>query len=176
MHLTDEQLNEYLDNETNERELIELHLDSCDECSKRFSDLQNLFLELYSLPELQLTRDLSTRFITSGGLIQSTPRWLTLTMTLQIVLAMIALMIAIPFISTILPAIETLSFTSWIVDLQAILNTWFDSFSKLTLQPIPFELPTLPVLETTSLLLSLAGIFILWILGNGLLLRNQIRR
>ena len=55
MHLTDDQLNEYLDNETAERAQIELHLDSCDECAARLSTLQDLFAELESLPELALT-------------------------------------------------------------------------------------------------------------------------
>ncbi len=54
MHLTDEQLNEYLDNEsTDERAQIESHLSSCDECAARLSTLQNLFAELESLPELE---------------------------------------------------------------------------------------------------------------------------
>ena len=118
MHLTDEQLNEYLDNETNERGQIELHLNSCNECNARFSGLQNLFLELETLPDLQLTRDLSTRFASKGQLIQSPPRWLTLTVALQAALALIALFIAVPFVSTMLPTIESPSFTSWIFELQ----------------------------------------------------------
>jgi hypothetical protein len=174
MHLTDEQLNEYVDNETNEREQIELHLHSCNECSKRFSDLQNLFLELDSLPDLQLTRDLSTRFITKGGLIQSPPRWLTLTVFAQAALALIALIISIPFITTYIPQIDTNSFMTPFFEIQTLWNTWLDSISTLQIPTIP-ELP-IPIVEMSSLLLALAGIFVLWILGNGILLRNQIRR
>ena len=55
MHLTDDQLNEYLDEVTTERTHIEAHLSSCDECAARLSTLQNLFTELDSLPELVLT-------------------------------------------------------------------------------------------------------------------------
>ena len=58
MHLTDEQLNEYLDNETNERVQIETHLSSCGECAARLSTLQALFTELDSLPEVALTKSL----------------------------------------------------------------------------------------------------------------------
>ncbi len=57
MHLTDDQLNEYLDEATTERAQIEAHLSSCDECAARLSTLQNVFTELDSLPELELTRD-----------------------------------------------------------------------------------------------------------------------
>lgn len=174
MHLTDEQLNEYVDNETNQREQIELHLNSCNECSTRLSDLQNLFLELDSLPELQLTRDLSTRFITSGQLIQSPPRWLTLTVFAQATLALIALIISIPFITTYIPQIDTNSLITPLFEIQTLWNTWLDSLSTIQLPTIP-EIP-IPVIEMSSLLLMLAGVFILWILGNGILLRNQIRR
>ena len=59
MHLTDDQLNEYLDNEAADRVQIEAHLSSCDECAVRLSTLQNLFAEMESLPELTLTRDLA---------------------------------------------------------------------------------------------------------------------
>lgn len=182
MHLTDEQLNEYLDNETNQREQIELHLNSCNECSTRFSDLQNLFLELDSLPDLQLTRDLSTRFITSGQLVAGLPRWLTLTIFAQVTLALIALIVSIPFITTLLPQIDSTSLMTPFFELQSELNTWLDSLSTLALSLVEgFQLPTIPsfpipVLEMSSLLLALAGIFILWIFGNGLLLRNQIRK
>jgi hypothetical protein len=181
MHLTDEQLNEYLDHETNEREQIELHLNSCNECSKRFSDLQNLFLELDSLPDLQLTRDLSTRFvstklnasITSGQLIQSPPRWLTLTVFAQAALALIALIISIPVITTYVPQIDSASLITPLFEIQNLWNTWLDTLSTFQLPTIP-ELP-IPILEMSSLLLALAGFFVLWILGNGILLRNQIR-
>ena len=37
MHLTDDQLNEYLDEATAERVQIEAHLSSCDECAARLS-------------------------------------------------------------------------------------------------------------------------------------------
>lgn len=174
MHLTDEQLNEYLDNETNEREQIELHLNSCNECNARFSNLQNLFLELNSLPDLQLTRDLSTRFITSGQLIRLPPRWLTLTVFAQSVFALIALILSIPFITTYIPQIDTTSIMSPFFEIQSLWNTWLDSLSTLQLPTIP-EFP-IPVFEMSSLLLALAGVFILWMLGNGILLRNQIRR
>jgi len=59
MHLTDEQLNEYLDNEIVDRADIESHLASCGECAARLTALQTLFAELDSLPELELTRDLA---------------------------------------------------------------------------------------------------------------------
>lgn len=175
MHLTNEQLNEYLDNETNEREQIELHLNTCNQCNARFTDLQNLFLELDSLPDLQLTRDLSTRFAPTGQLIQSPPRWLTLTVFAQAAIALIALIISIPFITTYIPQIDFNSLTLPLFEIQSLWTIWLEQLSTFNFEPSTFNLPTLPVIEMSSLLLALAGIFVIWIFGNGLLLRNQIR-
>jgi hypothetical protein len=105
-HISDVLLNEYLDNETNEREQIELHLSACDDCATRLSVLQNLFLELESLPELELTHNLSARFVTKGQLTLQLPRWLTLIVFLQVALALVALIISIPFIETLIPQFD----------------------------------------------------------------------
>jgi anti-sigma factor RsiW len=59
MHLTDEQLNEYLDNETTERAQIETHLASCADCAARLIALQVLFAEIESLPEVELAPTLA---------------------------------------------------------------------------------------------------------------------
>ena len=83
MHLTNEQLNEYLDNASTERAFIETHLDSCGECVARLSNLQALFADLDSLPEATLSRDIAARFRPRPSLASQLPRWLTLTASLQ---------------------------------------------------------------------------------------------
>jgi len=172
-HVTDVQLNEYLDNETAERAQIESHLASCDECAARLSVLQSLFAELDSLPELTLSRNIAARFTTNPNLTPQLPRWLTLTATLQAAVALIALIVAAPFIMTLLPAIETPSFTDIFLQLQSQWIAWLDILST-------FKMPTLPQsppLEISSLVLTLtlAGASVLWLVGNGMLLRKQIK-
>ena len=182
-HVSDVQLNEYLDNETNARAQIEAHLSACDDCAARLSDLKILFTEIESLPELAVSKNFASRFTFQPSLTPHLPRWLTLTLTLQAALALIALIVSIPFITTYVPQIDFNSLTSPLFEIQSLWNTWLDSLSTLVLslveglnfQPSTFNLPTLPIIEMSSLLLSLAGIFVLWIFGNGLLLRNQIR-
>ena len=170
MHLTDDQLNEYLDDETNERAQIELHLSSCDECAARLTALQSLFAEIESLPELELTRSFAARFTPTGQLPPQLPRWLTLTATLQAAIALIALIVAAPFVANLLPHIETPSFTNLVIQLQA---QWANFFITIT----NYQLPRLPAIQIPSLLLSLTlvGASLLWLVGNGLLLRKQIR-
>ena len=173
MHLTDEQLNEYLDEATTERVQIEAHLSSCDECAARLSTLQNLFTELDSLPELELTRNLAAPFTLRPSLPAQLPKFLTLTAILQTAVALAALIIAIPFVSALLPQIEPPSFTNLFFQIQSQWTAWLDQLSTFalpTFQPI-----NLPTFEMSSLLFALAGVSVLWILGNGLLLRNQIK-
>lgn len=179
MHLTDEQLNEYLDNDTANHAAIEAHLGSCDECAARLSALQALFIELDSLPEASLSRNLAARFKPRPSLTPQLPRWLTLTASLQAVAALVALIVAIPFFSIMLPQVEMPSFTTWSFEIQSLWSSWLDTLSTLALSPVKwFNLPTfrpsnIPTLEMSTLFIALAIVSIVWILGNGLLLRNN---
>ena len=173
MHLTEEQFNEYLDEATTEHAVIESHLDSCDECAARLSTLQNLFTELDSLPELELTRDFAAPFTLRPSLPAQLPKFLTLTAVLQAAVTLATLIVAVPFVSALLPQIELPSFTKLFFQIQSQWTVWLDQLSTLalpTFQPI-----NLPTFERSSLLFTLAGVSILWILGNGLLLRNQMK-
>lgn len=173
MHLTDDQLNEYLDHETAERAQIETHLASCADCAARLTALQTLFAELDSLPEVELTRSLAARFTAQGQLTPQLPRWLTLTASLQAALALIALILGAPFVMDLLPVIETPSFTEILIQLQTQWLILLDAFTNYQLP----ALPQLPRLEISSLMLSLAlaAASLLWLVGNGLLLRNNVR-
>jgi len=173
MHLTDEQINEYLDNESSERVQIESHRASCDECAARLTALQTLFTELDSLPELELTHSIAARFITTPSLTPQLPRWLTLTASLQAALALIALLVTAPFVANLLPAIKAPSFTDVFVQIRSQWMAWLDRLSQIQTP----TLPEIPVIELSSLVitLTLAGVSMLWVVGNGLLLREQIK-
>ena len=180
MHLTDQELNEFLDNESANRAEIETHLDSCDECAARLSALQALFADLDSLPEVGLSRDLSeaslwdaARFSPRPSLTPSFPCWLTLTATLQAAAALVALIVAIPFFSIMLPQVEMPSFTTWFFEIQSLWTSWLDTLSNYQLPITQFpNLPAYPV-ELSTLFIALAIVSIFWIFGNGLLLRNR---
>ncbi len=172
MHLTDDQLNEYLDEATHERAQIESHLDSCDECAARLSTLQNLFTELDSLPELELTRDFAARFFPRPSLPAQLPKFLTLTVTLQAAVALTAIILAVPFIAQFIPVLELASLSNVFIQLQTQWTTWLDMLSQ-------FQFPTVPTftfeISSIYLMSALVGVFMLWLVGNGLLLRNQIK-
>jgi hypothetical protein len=172
MHLTDEQLNEYLDNETTERAQIESHLASCADCAARFTALRSLFAELDSLPELELSINLAARFTAHGQLTPQLPPWLTLTASLQAAFALIALILAAPFVMNLLPEMQTPSFTEILFQLQSQWLTLLDTFTNY--QFPAFSLPPLQI-PTLTLSLTLAAASLLWLVGNGLLLRKQIK-
>ena len=181
-HLTDVELNEYLDNEIQDRARVELHLSSCEECAARLTALQTLFAELVSLPEVTLSRNLAAPFTQESNLpVPQLPAWLTLTASLQAAIALIAIIIAAPFAANLLPAIEMPSYSDVFLQIQSQWTAWLDMLSTLRLNSgQAFQLPTMPeipVVEISSLILTLtlAGVSILWLVGNGLLLRNQIK-
>lgn len=179
-HISDVQLNEYLDNEIADRTHIESHLASCGECAARLTVLQSLFAELDSLPEATLSTDLAARFSSQGQLTPQLSRWLTLTATLQATFALIALLVAAPFVTNLLPPLETPSFTEVLIQLQSQWLTLFNTFTNYRAASLWDQLPnlpTLPPLQIPTLTLSLALAFasLLWLVGNGLLLRKQIR-
>ena len=173
MHLTDEQLNEYLDNESTERAQIEAHLSSCEECAARLTSLRALFAKIESLPELELTQSIAARFAPGPSLPAQLPRWLTLTATFQAAAALIAILFAAPMVITLLPAIQTPSLTDVFAQVQSHWGVWLDLLST-------FQFPVMPEIPTVNasslvIILTLAGVSMLWLLGNGLLLRNQIK-
>ena len=93
-------------------------------------------------------------------------------MTLQAVIALIAFIVAAPFVIRFLPAVEMPSFGNAFMQLQSQWTTWLDMLSQ-------FRMPAMPTLsiEISSLYLMSALIVVsmLWLVGNGLLLRNQIK-
>ena len=99
MHLTDEQLNEYLDYESSERNEIEAHVSSCAECAARLSVFQALFDEIESLPELALSHSVAARLLLPSTLPAKLPRSLNLTVTMQAALATLAIILAAPFVT-----------------------------------------------------------------------------
>ena len=177
MHLTDEQLNEYLDDETNDRAEIEQHLAACVACSARLAALRSLFTEIESLPDVELPPEFAMRFTQSQGVPTKLPRSVTLTIAAQAVLTVVAILLAAPlvmeFIVSYTPDFSIPSFMEMFMQIQSQWTVWLDTLSTL---PIP-AIPEIPALNVSSLfvLSAIAGVSLLWLVGNGLLLRNQMK-
>lgn len=176
-HLTDELLNEYLDNELADRAQVEEHLSACADCAARLTALQILFTELDSLPEETLSHNIAARFLPRPSLPAALPRSLRLTVTLQAVIAIVAMVFAAPFVmqflSPYLVAVQMPSFTEMVIQAQSQWMIWLDALSTFQMPTLP-QLPPLEI-STIMLAITLAGVSMLWLVGNGLLLRNQIK-
>jgi hypothetical protein len=176
-HISDVQLNEYLDQEASDGLQIELHLSACAHCAARLNALQAVFDQIESLPELAVSPEFASRFTQSRSQPARLPRSLTLTVTLQAVLALVAILIAAPFVmqfvSPYVSSIPAPSFADLFLQIQSQWMVWLDMLSTFRLPGIP----EIPVIDFSSLFMSFTviGVSLLWLIGNGLLLRNQMK-
>jgi hypothetical protein len=177
MHLTDEQLNEYLDRETGDRAQMESHLSVCADCADRLSEMKVLFSEIESLPELAISPGFGARFMPSRSDPAPLPRSLTLTMIVQAALAAVGIVIAAPFVRQFISSYSagpsTLSFIEIFLQIQNAWAAWLDTLSSFSFP----NLPEIQLVNVSSLVVVLAviGVSLLWLIGNGLLLRNQMK-
>ena len=177
MHLTDEQLNEYLDHETSDRAQVESHLAMCADCARRLRELEALFSEIESLPDVPLSPEYGTRFTPVRSEPVRLPRSLTLTMILQAVLAVVGITVAAPFViqfvSSYAPGLSVPSLLDVFLQLQNQWTTWLARLSTFSFPAIP----EIPLVNASSLfvMFTVIGVSLLWLIGNGLLLRNQMK-
>ncbi|MFZ5858159.1 MAG: anti-sigma factor family protein [Chloroflexota bacterium] len=171
MHLTERQLNEYLDNATDERARIQTHLDSCDDCAARLATLQTLFAELDSLPELAFTSPLAARVLLDLKRTPRLPRWLTLTSLLQTAAAVVAIIVAAPLVLDYLPTVQAPTWTDTLAQIQIQWLTWIDALAAIQAPALP-ELPALGISSLSASLVFLAALA-MWLFGNRALLKNH---
>ncbi|MBI5932399.1 MAG: hypothetical protein HY867_01725 [Chloroflexi bacterium] len=172
MHLTNDQLNEYLDGQTDDRARIQTHLDSCDDCAARLATLQTLFAELDSLPDLALTTPLAARVLLNLERTPRLPRWLTLTSLLQTAAAVVAIIVAAPLVLDYLPTVQAPTWTDTLAQIQIQWLTWIDALAAIQAPTMP-EIPALGI-SSLSASLVMACAFVLWLFGNRALLRNRL--
>jgi anti-sigma factor RsiW len=178
MHLSDEQLNEYLDQALapGARAAASAHLAECADCGARLTALQGLFASIEALPEHALSRDLAGPVMRTLSGRAALPRWIRLTAGLQAALAVIVLVSAAPllneFVSPVFAAYQWPSLAELLLQFQTQWSAWMQSITAFT----PPALPTFSVdISSLALTITAVGTFLLWVLGNGLLLRRMTR-
>ena len=193
-HLTDFQLNEYLDDAIDEtmKHKFDSHLQTCEDCSARLDELKILFTNLESLPEVKLRRDLSPSILAR---LPQQPRIWTPFFAAQLGAALGILFWlstqAAKFITSIITSLHfpqftmpTLQFSMPAFQFHAfqfpnlpfnILHLPFSIFNLPT-----FQLSNLPAFPLSTLNLSnfnlafiVISAFLLWLVGNLSLLRNR---
>lgn len=195
LHLSDAWINEYLDGalSADQRAQAQAHLATCADCAARAAALQTLFTSLDALPDLPLERDLSVPVLAAlrAGARASARRPARLPLRLWTMAALqFALAIALagaawPFAVLLFQGSSIPSdFSFWSEALRAELlllaDVWTLTLTSLT-QTATGMLQALqpPALSSNSIggaaaLIVLA--FLLWVVGNGLLLGKSLLR
>jgi hypothetical protein len=174
-------LHAYLDDvlADEDRERLELHLAQCDECTAKYASLKYLYSEMERLPDEPLAHDISARVIRSIALKEDRKPTLYLVITAQLAAAIIMIAAIWPRIS-----LELGSKYSLVQLLEPLRN-----FADLSTQGILFMREFLSWIHTQwiatlsmpaidwpitgfPLALAVGGMTLLWLLGNGLLLRQ----
>ena len=176
-HLTDDQLNEVLDGAIFDDSILG-HLDACVECQTRLEDLRALFATFESLPEVE-SPDLTASVMAKlparswGGLpIRPTRTWTWLSLAQALGAFAILAWLASSFV---LPP-EIAAYQPPTVD--SLLATVFSIVSSISnnLQTPTFDFQPLTIdLQSTTILTFIISAAVLWLVGNGLLLRAPQR-
>ena len=165
-HLTDTQLNEILDGRAESP-----HLETCEDCRARLDNLRVVFSALESLPDAKLTRDLTASILARLPQRRVSPawRWAFIAQSLSGLALLVWLSANVELPAQVIayhpPTLDSLlaSFFAFTSSLSFELPTFDFQLSTFNFQP-----------ETVTLLAVSAGL--LWLVGNGLLLRAPARR
>lgn len=181
-HLDETALHEYLDDvlDPAQRCEVEAHIVDCPLCSHRLQELRELFISLASLVDVPVERDLVPSVMAS---IRSRKRLfpgLNLAIAVQILTLGLLLLVAWPYISAsiseIVASLLPTRFTAEAIDVFAnVSRIWsavLDSVTGLASRSLD-NFRDMPVFSWPMLdgWLMVGVIAIIWLVGNGLLLR-----
>jgi hypothetical protein len=181
-HLNDTFLNEYLDGYLSASQIIdvETHLATCAGCAARAESLRALFTTLDDLPDLPLNKDFSKAVLRTLRPEVILPRPWKWAVWGQLALAALLIAVSLPTFLQMewlarLPQIpefaEPLSqlgpaFEQFTQTIRQSMSQWLESFATFQAPSLPVSLGVLtPILLATGLL---------WLVGNGLLLKKRI--
>lgn len=188
-HLSQETINEYLDGVLSSGAMAQVddHLRDCETCRLTLDEIADLFITLDGLPEIHLQRNLAPQIVESlrsRSPVRSPSTWgstrrLGLALAAQAAGAVAMLGLAWPEALTWLAQGAAPDLTN---PLATAFDEGFRSFSMFLVTPDPLGLegllssispPSIPWASVSSLISVLAASTIVWILGNGLLLRTR---
>ncbi len=173
-HLSEETLNEYLDQalSPNLHAETEAHLAACPDCTLRLANLRALFADLDALPDLPLEVNFTPAILTRLEQITPLPhpfRWLTIVQALSVLFAVV---LSWPLAEAFIQGINLPLSSAIFVDQT---TSWLQTFANWHIPPIVIELPSLN-LSSTTLILAILSVSLLWLSANGLLLIPRSRR
>jgi anti-sigma factor RsiW len=187
-HLSDETLNEYLDGALSTRAMAQAdeHLRSCETCAHRLRLSAEVFAALDDLPEIALDKDLAPSIVetlrsrTAAG--QRQGRRLTWRLGLALVAEAAGSLALLGFIlPDALSGLTPAAIPGFTVAISSVLEQAAIFLSAVVATPDPlglealvssFSAPSIPWASVSSLITLLAAATLVWLLGNGILLRR----
>lgn len=182
-HLDDVSLNEYLDSALppERRADVDAHLATCPACAARLAEQRALFAALATWPDVPLEHDLTSRVLTTLRP-QRTPlpgivRWALviqggLAMVFILVAALVLVYTLTPPDSFINPAIDSLSHLTELLTVQGHAS-WEAARTTIT-SALDATLAFFPKSFEWMWFAGLVAVLVLWLAGNGVLLRRFI--
>ena len=184
-HLTDETLNEYLDEAlpAAPAAAVAAHLAECAGCTARLASLRALFAELDALPEVPLSRNLAPAVLAALPATvamrktvtarQPAIRWVAVG---EVVAALALLVLAWPLIAALLAGVPALA-ADWLARLPALAS--FDWLAQAqgwlaALLPTPSSAWLPAGLGPLTLGLAVAAAAAVWLVGNAVMLRRSL--
>jgi hypothetical protein len=173
-HLAEETLNEYLDDAlpSEARAEVEAHLRDCADCATHLTRLTQVFNALASLPDLEPGSDLASSVLQRLMPRPSVPRSIQRVLALQFIIALTALIVALPHLQNIF----TTNVPSFTLPALPDLLTPFDqtiSGFQIFLAQVNLPEPGLTInLSGLFMAVTVFSVTLLWLVGNGLLLRR----
>jgi len=170
-HLTDDQLNEALDNSLFDNSILG-HLDACVECRMKLEDLRSIFAVIDSLPEVKPPRDLTASILARlpQRISPRTWTWLSLAQALG-AFAILAWLASSFILPPEIAAYQPPTFDSMLASVLLALSSF-----PFEIDPSSFIFPPSSFdLQSTTILMFIISAAILWLVGNGLLLRAPLR-
>lgn len=178
-HIDDSTLNEYLDGRLGdlERGQVTGHIAGCAPCQARLEALSGVFQSLDTLTEVQLERDLSAQIVSriaAESRPWQAPRWLRVALLAQIVTAGALLATQLSAAQALAggagaalsEALATVTASLALNQFQRPLLEWAANLGSLLRASGPGI-----ALSTAQWLPIIALVLLLWLVGNGLLLR-----
>lgn len=182
VHLSDEILNEYLDGRIppGQQEAIDNHLFACQNCARRYQSLRLLMNDLDALPELELSRDLTESVLRAIRPPVVMPKLWQWAAAIQLPLAGVLLLISLPLLLD-LEVMQKLDVfgSPFFVGMQTSFTNFFEEVLVFFAQPFRLVYEMFSNVQQTNLPFSFLTLMpillaagVLWVVGNGLLLRN----
>lgn len=170
-HITNSQLNEYLDDEldTQQREAVEAHLATCVVCQGELAALETLFSELATLPEVAFTGDVAEAVVSQVEQEEALSGWPLWVLAIQAFVGVGLLALLWPSIQRLLQLVsETAVSATAILQPQPRLF-WQDIINEIatTLEQIQMGWQLNIPFEQWAWVVALT--LIIWLLGNRLL-------